>query len=200
MSLVLYLKRHRHIQVYQVFSCVTCYTFYSFALYIYVYCPLLSILLIFVINIKKILHFHLIFNIGPFQDQAYYTPFFFSLARSIEKPALQILPAFPHFSEKQYPKHRQSPYLLSCSPYQFVGLHLSLLPDLKITSVYSRACSMSTETTFRFIYATWKAEYLDLIGERSKGCTFLPLTDYYIQFIRLATLWNMWQRYRVGQF
>lgn len=157
-----------------------------YLLYVLQFCILhlrLLSIIVYIVNFcdqhKKILHFHLIFNIGPFQDQAYYTPFFF-LARSIEKPALQILPAFPHFSEKQYPKHRQSPYLLSRSPYQFVGLHLSLLPDWKITSVYSRACSMSTETTFRFIYATWKAEYLDLIGERSKGCTFLPSTDYYI--------------------
>lgn len=42
---------------------------------------------------------------------------------------------------------------------------------------------MSVETTFKFIYATWKAEYLDLIGERSKGCTFLPLKDYYISLL-----------------
>lgn len=38
---------------------------------------------------------------------------------------------------------------------------------------------MSVETTFKFIYG-WKAEYIDLIGERSRECIFLPLTDYYI--------------------
>lgn len=55
-----------------------------YLLYVLQFCILhlrLLSIIVYIVNFcdqhKKILHFHLIFNIGPFQDQAYYTPFFF---------------------------------------------------------------------------------------------------------------------------